>query len=58
MLANQTIERKGEILKAVTEVKKKDVDNNKGKVSFENEVILLLVKNEYFVQMVGMEGFF
>jgi 3-methyladenine DNA glycosylase Tag len=46
MLANQTIERKREMLKAVTEAAQKYVDNNTGKVSFENELYLLLVKNE------------
>ena len=53
MLANQTIERKREILKAVTEAARKYVDNNTGKVSFENEAILIASKkmNEYFVLM-------
>ncbi len=44
MLANQTIERKREILKAVTEGAQKYVDNNTGKVSFENEAILIASK--------------
>ena len=44
MLANQTIERKREILKAVTEAAQKYVDNNTGKVSFENEAILIASK--------------
>jgi len=44
MLANQTIERKREILKAVTEAAQKYVDNNTGKVSFENEAILITSK--------------
>ena len=43
MLANQTIERKREILKAVTEAAQKYVDNT-GKVSFENEAILIASK--------------
>ena len=44
MLANQTIERKREILKAVTEAAQKYVDNNTGKVSFGNEAILIASK--------------
>jgi ubiquinone/menaquinone biosynthesis C-methylase UbiE len=44
MLANQTTERKKEILKAITKAAKKYVDNNTGKVSFENEAILIASK--------------
>ena len=44
MLANQTIDRKREILKAVTEAAQKYVDNNTGKVSFGNEAILIASK--------------
>lgn len=42
MLSNQTIERRREILKAVTEAAQKYVDNNTDKVSFENEAILIV----------------
>jgi enediyne biosynthesis protein CalE5 len=42
MLANQTNERKGEILKAVTEAARKYTDTSTGKVSFKNEAILIV----------------
>jgi ubiquinone/menaquinone biosynthesis C-methylase UbiE len=44
MLANQTSERKREILKGITKAAQKYVDNNSGKVSFENEAILIASK--------------
>jgi SAM-dependent methyltransferase len=44
MLVNQTTERKREILKAITEAAQKYGDKNTGKVSFENEAILLASK--------------
>ena len=44
LLANQTIERKREILKAVIEAAQKHVDNNTCKVSFGNETILIASK--------------
>ena len=44
MLANQTNEKKNKILKAVTEAAKNYVDNNTGKVRFENEAILIVGK--------------
>jgi hypothetical protein len=45
VLANQTNERKKEILKAVTEAAKKYADKNTGTVKFENEAILFVGKN-------------
>lgn len=44
MLANQTNERKSEILKVVTEVARRFVDSNSGKVRYENEYILIVGK--------------
>jgi ubiquinone/menaquinone biosynthesis C-methylase UbiE len=44
MLANQTDERRREILKAVTDAAKRHVNNNMGKVSFKNEAILIASK--------------
>ena len=44
MLANQTSERKKEILKTVTEGAKKYADKNTGIVKFENEAILIVGK--------------
>jgi ubiquinone/menaquinone biosynthesis C-methylase UbiE len=44
VLANQTNERKQEILKAVTEVAKKYADDNTEIVRFENEAILIVGK--------------
>jgi hypothetical protein len=44
MLANQTNERKKEILRAVTEAARKYVGKNTGIVRFENEAYLSLVK--------------
>ena len=44
MLANQTSERKREILKAITEAAKKYADKNTGKVRFKNEAILIVGK--------------
>ncbi|MGH9924356.1 MAG: class I SAM-dependent methyltransferase [Nitrososphaeraceae archaeon] len=44
MLANQTNEKKNKILKAVTEAAKNYVNNNTGKVRFENEAILIVGK--------------
>jgi len=44
MLANQTSERKREILKSVTEAAKKYADDNTGIVKFENEAILIVGK--------------
>jgi hypothetical protein len=44
MLANQTEERKKEILKAITEATKKYADNHTGQVSFKNEAILIVGK--------------
>jgi hypothetical protein len=44
MLANQTHERKEEILKTITEVAKKYADNNTGKVKFDNEYICIVGK--------------
>ncbi|MGH9951988.1 MAG: hypothetical protein ACRD5J_10205 [Nitrososphaeraceae archaeon] len=44
MLANQTSERKREILKAIVEAAKKYADKNSGKVSFINEAILIVSK--------------
>lgn len=41
MLANQTTERKREILKVVTETAQKYADDKTGKVSFENEAIVI-----------------
>ncbi|MGA7367614.1 MAG: hypothetical protein WBX01_00665 [Nitrososphaeraceae archaeon] len=41
MLANQTTERKREILKVVTETAQKYVNDKTGKVSFENEAIII-----------------
>lgn len=42
MLADQTNERRNEILNAVTEAAKKYANNNTGMVSFENEAILIV----------------
>jgi hypothetical protein len=44
MLANQTSERKREILEAIAEAAKKYADNNTGKVRFEDEAILIVSK--------------
>jgi ubiquinone/menaquinone biosynthesis C-methylase UbiE len=44
ILANQTTEKKDEILKTVTEASRKYADNNAGKVRFENEAILIVGK--------------
>lgn len=44
MLANQTSERKREILKAIVEAAKKYADKNTGKVRFKNEAILIVSK--------------
>ena len=44
MLANQTHERKEEILKAITEVAKEYADKNTGIVKFENEAMLIVGK--------------
>jgi hypothetical protein len=44
ILASQTNERRGEILKAVTEAARKYIDNKAGKVRFENEAILIVGK--------------
>jgi hypothetical protein len=44
VLANQTKERKEEILNTVTEAAKKYADKNTGKVKFENESILIVGK--------------
>jgi enediyne biosynthesis protein CalE5 len=44
MLANQTTERKKEILRAVTEAARKYADKNTGIVRFENEAILIVGK--------------
>ena len=44
ILANQTHERKEEILKAITEVAIKYADNNTGKVKFDNEYICIVGK--------------
>jgi ubiquinone/menaquinone biosynthesis C-methylase UbiE len=44
LLANETQERRKEILKAVTEAARKYIDNNTGKVRFENEAILIVGK--------------
>jgi hypothetical protein len=42
ILAGQTNERKGEILKAGTAAARKYIDNKAGKVRFENEAILIV----------------
>jgi SAM-dependent methyltransferase len=44
MITNQTLERRGEIKKAVTEVAKSYADNITGKVKFGNEAILIVGK--------------
>jgi enediyne biosynthesis protein CalE5 len=44
MLANQTSERKREILKAIVEAAKKYADKNSGNVSLINEAILIVSK--------------
>jgi hypothetical protein len=44
MLANQTTERKKEILRAVTEATRKYANKNTGIVRFENEAILIVGK--------------
>jgi ubiquinone/menaquinone biosynthesis C-methylase UbiE len=44
MITNQTLERRGEIKKAITEVAKSYADNITGKVKFGNEAILIVGK--------------
>lgn len=44
MITNQTLERRGEIKKVVTEVAKSYADNITGKVKSGNEAILIVGK--------------
>ncbi len=46
ILPNQTHERRGEILKAITEAAKKYANSNTGNVRFDNEAILIVDKNK------------
>jgi hypothetical protein len=44
MITNQTLERRGEIKKAITDLAKSYADNITGKVKFGNEAILIVGK--------------